>query len=986
MKCFLMVKALGSSGAWGAVALGRMQGVTMSRKLVFLGILSLVLAPGAALSLGLGEIRLHSYLNQPIDAEIALTLSSPQELDTLRVELAPPEAFERVGLDRPAYLDDLRFAVRDAGPTGALVKVSSSRPITEPFVTFLIEARWSGGRALREYTVLLDPPIFLPAPPVETAPATAPAPAPRVDAPQAAPAAPAAPAPATRPAPQPAPVAAPTPARSDYGSEFGPVRRNDTLWRIAQEVRPDDSLTTNQVMVALYRENPRAFDGNINRLRAGAILRVPSREQMAATPTREANAEVRRQTEEWRGAAPPPVERRLELAPPAETASAPAPASDAARRPAAPDTELLDAVEALRGDLAETRRLIEVKDAEIAALQARLAELESGDVSVPPAGAPAPAEALPEAAAPAPAVEPAPEVKAESPAPAAPAPAPPPPAPTLMDRVFALLGSLWLWVVLALVLVAAAVGVFLRRRKEDDNSIERDLAATGTWGALDDSDGKLAEATGSAPAPRKTVAVAAGAAAATAGNLESVLAERAGPAQREAPPPKGGPEAAPAAAARAPGETRGEDEYEYPFEDTIAGETGIYLDQTDAMTEADFHMAYGLYDQAAEIVRKAIEREPDQYDLRRKLLEICFVWGNAEEFAAQARAIKGLDDPRVEAEWAKIAIMGRQVCPGEAMFEAVPAGEVDMDLGGGETGVSEEDWLDFDIGEASSGEPGEEEPLPPDTRELPTITPEAAATEPTAEINLEDLDMDLDLGISGEHALRDLAERAPEFEDEAVEDEAEAAPPPAAYVPAEEEDEDHGGTMVLDTSAMRRASEEPTQRGEGWELAEEEPTVAGLGGFEEEEDDAEADQTLIKQFQPSYEAPTTQVGGFEDEDDADLGLDELTQALKADIELGADEADAPEDERAAERSLGDTAEMMPAEPFPDEILEIGDTAEMPPGDAGGEFNEVGTKLDLARAYIDMGDPEGARSILGEVVEEGNEAQRDEARELLASLD
>ncbi|MFU8822126.1 MAG: FimV/HubP family polar landmark protein [Gammaproteobacteria bacterium] len=954
----------------------------MSRKLIFLGVLSLVLAPGAALSLGLGEIRLDSYLNQPIDAEIALNLSSPAELDTLRVELAPPEAFERVGLDRPAYLDDLRFTVRAAGPTGALVKVSSSRPITEPFVTFLIEARWSGGRALREYTVLLDPPVFLPAPPVETVPAPAPAPAPIVDTPQAAPA------PVTRPAPPPAPVAAPvaapSPARSDYGSEFGPVQRNDTLWRIAQQVRPDAALTTNQVMVALYRENPRAFDGNINRLRAGAILRVPSREQMAATPTREANAEVRRQTEEWRGAAPPPVERRLELAPPAETASAPAPASDTARRPAAPDTELLDAVEALRSDLAETRRLMEVKDAEIAALQARLAELESGDVSVLPAGAPTPAEALPEAAAPASAVEPVPEVKAE--APATVAPAPPPPAPTLMDRVVALLGSLWLWVVLAIVLVAAAVVVFLRRRKEDDNSIEQDLAATGTWGALDDSDGQLAGATGSAPVPRKPVAVAGDAAVATTSDLESILTDEAGPAQREAPPPRGAPEAAPAAAPRAPREPQGGDEYQYPFEDTIAGESGIYLDQTDAMTEADFHMAYGLYDQAAEIIRKAIEREPDQYDLRRKLLEICFVWGNGEEFAAQARAIRELDDPRVEVEWAKIAIMGRQVCPGEAMFEAAPAGEVDLDLGGGETGASEEDWLDFDIGEASSSEPAEETPLLGDTREVPAIKPQAVAKDSTAEISLEELDMDLDLGISGEHALRDLAERAPEFEDEAVEDEAEAAPPATAHVLAEDEDEDHGGTMVLDTAALSRASEEPTQRGEGWEEVEDEPTVSGLGGFEEEEQDTEADQTLIKQFQPSFEAPTTQVAGFEDEDDADLGLDELTQALKADIELGADEAGATEGGRAAEPSLGDTAEMMPAEPFPDEILEVGDTAERPPGDAGGEFNEVGTKLDLARAYIDMGDPEGARSILGEVVEEGNEAQRDEARELLASLD
>jgi pilus assembly protein FimV len=109
------------------------------------------------------------------------------------------------------------------------------------------------------------------------------------------------------------------------------------------------------------------------------------------------------------------------------------------------------------------------------------------------------------------------------------------------------------------------------------------------------------------------------------------------------------------------------------------------------------------------------------------------------------------------------------------------------------------------------------------------------------------------------------------------------------------------------------------------------------------------------------------VSGFED-DDAELGLDELTQALKADVDL--------EDEAAGE-STRIEAEAEPEPQFEDE-----DTAEMPPS----EMNEVATKLDLARAYLDMGDPDGARSILGEVVEEGNEAQREEAQQLLDSLD
>ncbi|HRP36147.1 MAG TPA: FimV/HubP family polar landmark protein, partial [Gammaproteobacteria bacterium] len=339
----------------------------MSRKLILLGVLSLILAPGAALSLGLGDIRLNSYLNQPMNAEIALSIASPAELESLQIRLAPAAAFSRYGLDRPAFLDDLRFQVRRTGAASAVVQVTSTRPVAEPFVTFLVEAAWSGGQMLREYTVLLDPPTFMPAP--EAAPASPAA----VDTPRQAPVA--------RPAPAPAPSAAPTPLRSEYGAEFGPVQRNDTLWAIAQRVRPDTGLSTNQVMVALFRANPNAFDGNINRLRAGAILRVPSRSEMAATSGGEATAEVRRQNEAWRGAAAPVAERRLELAPPADTPPS-APAADPVRDATSPSPALAEAVDELRGELAETRRLMEVKDAEIAALQARLAELEEEGVPV----------------------------------------------------------------------------------------------------------------------------------------------------------------------------------------------------------------------------------------------------------------------------------------------------------------------------------------------------------------------------------------------------------------------------------------------------------------------------------------------------------------------------------------------------------------------------------------------------------------------------
>jgi pilus assembly protein FimV len=989
----------------------------MSRKLILLGVLSLILAPGAALSLGLGEIRLSSYLNQPLQAEIALSIGSPSELETLQVSLASGEAFARSGLDRPAFLDDLRFQVRRAGPAAALVSVTSSRPIAEPFVTFLVEARWSGGRMLREYTVLLDPPTFLPAP------EAAPAPPPAVDAPR--------PAPVARPAPSASPVAAPTAVRSEYGAELGPVQRNDTLWNIAQRVRPDTGLTTNQVMVALFRANPNAFAGNINRLRAGAILRVPSRADMAAVSTGEASAEVRRHNEDWRTAAAPPTERRLELAPPSETPR-PAPPAAAPGTPAAGSPELAEAVQQLRSELDETRRLMEVKDAEIAALQSRLADIETEGVPVatlptapierPEAVDPEPAEAVePAAPAPEPAVEPEPAVTP----PPAPAPAP---APSLLDRVMGLLGNLWLWLALAAALLVTAILVYLRKRREEERSIEEDLAETGTWGKIDESGAKTAAGTAAAATitPRSV----------RSDDLEAILVEESAPAA--APKISREPEPLPAPVPEPDG--RQDEDYQYPFEDTIAGETGINLDQTDPMAEADFHMAYGLYDQAAEIIKKAVEREPDRYDLRRKLIDICFVWGNAEEFLAQAKAVREMGGDAQAADWAKIGIMGRQICPGEPLFAVGEAASVDVDFGteelelpeaGTDTGTSGE-WLDFDVGE--SDEPSA---ALGDTREHPAPGARRPIDQ-TAELDLEELGIDLDLGATGEHALEDLDEGRPEdgTGDNTFAGTMRLTDPPKFG--GDDEDED-GGTLVMDTSGMEQEGDDPTQRGEGLDLSEDEPTLSGVTGImrsdlsddtllsesgisgdgepEEEEptltglrsasdDDDDADQTQLTRFETSDDSPTSELGTFNE--DLDLDLDDLTQVLESDLEAarredsdatqlsrrpGADGDDADATMLAPGlgsrgHGEGDATLVTPGlEPGSGSDYEEGDTREMPPVDhRAEEMNEIGTKLDLARAYMDMGDPEGARSILGEVVEEGDEAQREEARQLLDSLD
>lgn len=131
------------------------------RKLATAAAVSLALASGGAFGLGLGEIEMQSALNQPMSAEIALTAVQPGELEGMIVQLASPEAYARAGIERSSTLLDLRFSV-DESSGSPVIKVESTRPVVEPFLNFLLEVDWPQGRVVREYTVLLDPPVLLP--------------------------------------------------------------------------------------------------------------------------------------------------------------------------------------------------------------------------------------------------------------------------------------------------------------------------------------------------------------------------------------------------------------------------------------------------------------------------------------------------------------------------------------------------------------------------------------------------------------------------------------------------------------------------------------------------------------------------------------------------------------------------------------------------------------------------------------------------------
>lgn len=368
---------------------------------------ALALASAGAWALGLGDIRVKSQPGQPLLAEIPIISSDPAELENLRAGLASPVIFERVGLERPRGLvSELDFAVAVGDDGKPVIRVTSATPVEVPTVNFLVEVDWGQGRLVREYSALVSAPgtlaaaaepaidAPLPAPSntivrePEAAVAAAPAPAPAAPQASAPKAAPAAPAPVTRPAPASyAPAAAPATAA---GSGQVTVQRGQTLSQIARELGQGQSL--DQTMIALLRANPEAFiGGNINRLKQGAVLRVPQTGEAARLGEAEAAALVRQQVAEWRQArrpipqpasaageavaassrpsAPAVADARLEIAPPAAKAGEQAGTTSGIQ--AGGEGDML-ANEQLR----QTREDLAARDSEVQELRTRVAEME----------------------------------------------------------------------------------------------------------------------------------------------------------------------------------------------------------------------------------------------------------------------------------------------------------------------------------------------------------------------------------------------------------------------------------------------------------------------------------------------------------------------------------------------------------------------------------------------------------------------------------
>jgi len=1124
----------------------------MSRSLTRISLALVLLLSSEVWAIGLGDINLDSALNEPLRAEIELLSATPEELANLSVALASAETFARYGIDRPFYLQGIEFNIVENGPGSAVIQVRSRAPVTEPFLTFLVEATWASGRLLREYTVLLDPPTYAPpvvreAPAVEAPRRATPTDSGRIDrqpSPQQDRATPEPVQPRVTPPTSQARdndyVPPPTPGESPYSTTPAGdyyVERGDTLWGIASRMRPDARLTMNQTMMAIFEANPEAFSNNINRLRAGASLRIPSADEVFQISRYDAFSSVKQHNEEWGGPAsvstadtsyadtavdtpaetvadrpadavstaePEPAETRpsLTLVPPDEEPAGIEYDDDlSTSEPTSREQEIENRIAELEGaDVPDQQSLIEIRDNELASLRQELADIR-GEVYE----APAEDVTADEAADDEPFVEAdgdvADEVAAEDEGDAAEAT---PPAddvrtprvgePSIMDRVMDILGKWWLQVGAAVVAAAGLLLWFLRRSSGDDDD------DASPWETLDSD-----ELAAGAMAATETLR------APTHDDESIVVVEQDSGIRPMEPDATESIETieAPAPDLEAPTGDTGEFG---SLEDTFSSETAVNLDQTDPLAEADFHMAYGLYDQAADLVNGALESDPNDTTLMAKLCEIYFVWGNQDAFVDAASKLKAAVGDGDSAQWDKIVIMGQQIAADHALFagagvagatkavdlsfesEMDDAAELDMDFGGDEPAESDiidlggaddataaDEGLDFifdeetgervAVSDATSEQPAVDEPetieagldataempaaLEP-TVETPTIEDQFAGLEgtselpsldsalgdaiadtgmdsdATAEINLDELDLDI-TGTNEELSDTGINEALDELGDDLSE---ETGKNPELDVPLDSDDADEFDFGDLEETGMRLAPDE-TGRMPLADVEQETDTSIDLDLLEAtgrtqilsddmavetaadlDSDIADDDATMLA---PGFGDEDTEVSGDAetllapmDEDDEDFdfaktealppeaftgnsSLDEtgeMPAVAQTDVDLDLDDLTAA----LAVSDVGDTVEQ----PRDDATVEqprptVGDeTAEIPtmsisPEDMSGDLHdartmtEVGTKLDLARAYVDMGDPAGARSILEEVLDEGDEGQRQQAQQLLDSL-
>lgn len=1022
------------------------------------------LMPVAADAAGLGKLTVISGLGEPLNAEIELLSTTPEELSTLTAAIAPEEAYAVQGLERSALHTAIQVEVGKKPNGEPVLKLSTRQPVSDPFLDMLIQVDWATGRLLREYTVLLDPPGYSNNAPIGSAAVRAPttqaspspaAPATAGDASTATPAGQSAANQSTAQGNQ----TSQAPDESAASQEYTTVQ-GDTLSSIARRLQVED-VSLEQMLTGLYNANEDAFvGGNMNRLRVGQIIRVPGPEELQSISRTDAAQQVRVHSADWNAyrnrlagvvadAAPSAEDTDTQtsggkITTAAEDKAAPSAAgprdvvklSKSDANAASGDSKAMqDRINALQEEVIAKEQATQEANERTALLEKQIADMQkllaiknqslaemqknaSGAVAAP---APAATEQNPAADTPnvpdadnVPASEPAqtaaatPEAAtAEAAPPVAPpaeqakpvekpkkkiTPPPPPPVeePGILDglaedpMLLAVAGG-------SLVLLGGG-WLFLRnRRRRNLDSFEQGIL--------------------------------------TAGGLKAntVFGNTAGGTV-----------------------DTGDTSFLTDFSQSSGGMIDTH--DVDPIAEAEVYMAYGRDAQAEEILKDAIAKEPQRYELHLKLLEIIANRKDTAAFetiAGELYSTLGSNDPT----WLKVAQMGQQLEPGNPLYDTKGAGGVATAavVAGAASAAVAAEKSRLDVSDFDNVEEMNESSLDFSLgNEAGTQQPADVNTTPAAQ------DIDFDLGIpsadAGGNSLSAMTTMSDSIFGTTEEPQAEAAQT------SNELHFDLGDTSGSATTAMPAAedfgSTVPGLDMPGLEadnnvrptMADTSPISAAVSDEAVSNDmglsfdmpelgvsDGATEMTSVHQASPSQEkalpsfddATLGQAPAAEAEEDIrfepatdsapSFDLPELdTESMQ--VELPASEnqglgLDFNFENETGETALNDAAISAQFEPLdeeapnPSEIdlsgitLDFGPTIDNPDTTndnfssngisdgiaADAESPEVETKLDLVTAYMEMGDKEGARELLDEVLKEGGPQQKARAQEMLGNI-
>ncbi|CAN7311649.1 FimV/HubP family polar landmark protein [Acidovorax sp. Leaf78] len=855
-----------------------------------------------ASALALGRITVQSALGEPLRAEIDLPQITPAEAESLRATTASPDVFRAQGMEYTQSMNNLQIQLQRRPDGTAVLRLSSDRAVNEPFLDLVLDANWGSGRIVRSYTMLFDPPAMRrPAPSVTASP--------QISAP-AAQSAPAVRAPVTPRVTEPSTAAAPPAPRPAAAPRTAPadgvtVQSGDTAGRLANAYRPS-GVSLDQMLVAMMRANPDAFiQGNVNRLRAGAVLQMPSESAAQATPAPEARQILAAQARDFNdfrrklaGAAPSTAVAAAERS---ASGSVQTRVEDKKPATAAPD-KLTLSKGSVKGQKAAEDQVAKDKQASEAAT--RMAELSKnitdlnklGAASAPAGSSATPAAAAPAAAASAPAAvavqtpavpatptaPAAPETTASAPvdtaAPAsapgdaatpaeaasepasAPASAPvrtpvpvPAPAPAeessflsgLMDDPILPLAAGGL---LALLLGYGAYRVVQRRRQNngvDSSFLESRIQPDSFFGA---SGGQRVDTANSEMTTGSSMAYS--------------------PSQLDA----GG--------------------------------------DVDPVAEADVYLAYGRDLQAEEILKEAIRHNPARVSVHVKLGEIYAKRQDRKALEAVAGDVFKLTQGEGP-DWARIAELGRDLDPDNRLYQP-----------GGRPGLAED----------------ESPSLPPGG--FPSTFTGSTAAAATAALP-PDLDLDLDLDLPDD-ALTDAPSAAP------------AAPGGFAAAAA-----------AASAGRAAPAAEEPSTLRSGLDMPD-----------------------LPSATAPAWNSPDTAPSPMTAAPpSANLdfpSVDDLSMAPSGPIPLSAQAQDSgPMEFDLGDLSLDLNAPSTPmAAPAPKAVVPAPASLD---DFASAQDDPLATKLALAEEFNAIGDTDGARTLIEEVVAESSGALKTRAQRMLAEL-